>query len=300
MNADAVNAIAELAQKAADPIVNTPEHSTYLVRQPNGALESRVIFKKPAALVLGDLTSLLRVAQAREAKAILVHPQRVTVIQHNGFTDGEVAEIVEAEDLVSAPEGDEHPEPLMLDAPLLLSPLPVDALLSDSSTYSVSHTLDLTKHPAFELLERWSKTVDLGQKDLIRTLRTVLADFVAPEDVQKFRTVSYSKSTEGNRDVRSGAESFGRRIVEEAKVANGQDVPESFAVQVPVYDLAEVAEFLQTVTVIVEVSPNDGNPIFTLTARHNDLKRAQDAALREIEARCEAEFPLVLRGTTAR
>lgn len=144
-----------------------------------------------------------------------------------------------------------------------------------------THDLPLNRHPVFGRLERLARTETFDQRGLIRLLRAEFNGHVSDSVIEQFRQLRLTSSDDGVSVVAKGREGVDRSIQRKVQDERGGEIPDEIEVTVPVFDLDEVRNELYSVTVLVDVI-NDGNPVFELTAVHNDLRQAEQEAVDQI------------------
>lgn len=144
-------------------------------------------------------------------------------------------------------------------------------------------TLPLANHPAFTELEALQRSRDFTQSQLVNFLRAKLNGHVKEETIQHFRHLKLVGDSQGTQVKAQGHESVGKSIQQKVLTEIGGVIPDEITVQVPVYDLDEVRDELYSVTVLVDVEPDeDGRAVFTLTTVQNTLRKAEFDALEHI------------------
>jgi hypothetical protein len=258
---------------------------TYIINI-NGEDEIVELATRATKTKVGDLHSLLDLALGSHARAILVSETEIRLVMNDLSGLGALA---------YDEDGPDNATP----AELLTRGGRVDALTGAAGVAQRwGHVLPLNHHPAFLEVGALRKSRDFTHKQLIRALRTTLADFVDSSTLNNLRALDLSVSETGTSVVRNGDAGMGRAVVQQVRQQNGQGtVPDEITLSVPVYDMTGVRADRYPVRIIVEVDPAGGTPVFTLTAVHNDIVAAQDAALDKIINDCAKVFPLVLRGT---
>lgn len=158
-----------------------------------------------------------------------------------------------------------------------------------------SSVLHLPIHPAFALLQRWRSLTPIGQKELVRLLRTELRDHVGPTVIQTFASLKFSNSSEVSSQVRPTSTALDSHIRRQVAQDNGQDAPETILLRVPVYDIPGARNAEYEVTVYVEYDHEAGK--FLLLTVHGDLRAAQEEAvnalLLDLKAHAGDRYPVV-------
>ncbi|AWT34561.1 hypothetical protein DM785_02590 [Deinococcus actinosclerus] len=286
----------KLVEDASAKKVQKLEQHTYLVNV-NGVDEIIEMPTAPAQTTLGDLSSLLIVARGSHARAILVSGTQVALIMND---DNEVIQD-EGDNKAGTPLHEVVGEPAPQPDGEALDRVSVDAFTGWQVMDRWTHTLPLTLHPAFEMVAAMRKPQEYGHRALIRLLRTTLAGFIDDSTLNILRALQIDGASKGTSVVSNGDSGLGRSVTQAVRTQNGQgSLPDEITLNVPVYDLRELRDQRHAIKVVLEVDPNDGDPRFTLTAVHNDVVAAQEAALNSIVEDCERSFPLVLRGALAR
>ncbi len=157
-----------------------------------------------------------------------------------------------------------------------------DAALVQSSTHNHRWyaTLALPTHPAFAQMQKWKSLTNISQKDLVRLLRTELSEYVDPTVIAKFATLKFTSNSEGTSSVRPASAALDTCIVRQVQVDAGGDVPETIKFHVPVYDIPEARGDQYLITVYVEYDHDQQK--FQLLAVHNEVRAAQEEAIKEI------------------
>lgn len=270
--------------------------STYLLNV-NGEDIIQDLPTPPAQTTLGSLASLLLLSRGSHARAVLVAPAQVTLVMNDDHERLDVIQIAVDDGEKGMPLesviGEDAPEQV---AGEILDGLSVDHFTGYDTVDRWAHTLPLTTHPAFDVVAGLRKSQTFRHRDLIMLLRTTLAGFIDSETLNTLRAIQIEGSSNGVSRIGNGDAGLGRTVTQAARTNNGQStIPDEITLTIPVYDLQELREERHAVRVVLEVDPNDGTPLFTLTAVHNDVIAAQEAALQGVVDTCEAHFPLVLR-----
>ncbi len=323
-----VQQIADLAVRAARPTLEKLRGNIYAERDDHGRVQLRRLPQLPARVTLLDLASLLILSESADARAVLVGRTGITLASAS-FPEEEGKPLVNAvtRPLLGARPGGiivgefvtEH-VPVTLGEDGAVDSVgtdtqneanwqagfqvieDVDAFVGKEAADRWEHHLPLVKHPAFVEVEKMVATRDIGQAALVRLFRTTLAGFVDTATVNTFRTLDLKASEDGRSTINNGDSGLDRSLVRQVRTANGEQVPDEITLSVPVYDLAEEREERASVRVVVEATPgkDGGAPTFALTALHNDVVAAEEAAQRRLIHLCEEKFPLVLRGDLTR
>lgn len=176
--------------------------------------------------------------------------------------------------------------------------------LAENGHIRWTFTLPLPVHPVFALLEKMRDSYTAKQKPVVRLLRTQLAGYVPDSIIENLRLVKTSSSSQSEALTTQGNKHVDLSIRRAATLRDGNTIPEFFTWDVPVFDLPELVGILQPVTVLLDVEPAEraDDTEFTLTPRHDDLRRARQRVLDELvkQIRTHQGMPqvvTVLRGT---
>lgn len=154
------------------------------------------------------------------------------------------------------------------------------------------HIMRLERHPSFKRLERLLSTEALTQRELIRLLRAEFNGHVEDPVVEQFRKLRLSTTGKGESVVAKGREAVDRSITNEVTAAAGQQIPDEITVTLPVHDLDESRDKLQSVRILVEARQDDnGQATFELTTVLNDLRAAERAALDHLVELLKGKLP---------
>lgn len=157
----------------------------------------------------------------------------------------------------------------------------VTATVEDDARWK--HTLHLEQHPVFESLVSLTRTQVFNQKQLIRFLRAELNGHVDETVIEVFRNLKLQSRSDGHSVVAKGREGVDRSIQREVRAATGTDVPDEITVHVPVYDLDELREETQPVTLLLDVTQDEaGQAVFEVTTVLNTLREAEFLTLEVI------------------
>jgi hypothetical protein len=150
--------------------------------------------------------------------------------------------------------------------------------------------LELPPSPQLELLEDWDEKTAITQEDLIRTLFHDLAGCVDPSILLAYRTLNFQvlKNTRANRQASS--QSFDNDIV--AKV-EGDDKPQFFDVNFPLFDHCDFRDQIFVIRVTVEIDVLQSR--LYVQVEPTGLTRAYEQAIEIVRTRLNSEFP---EGTT--
>ncbi len=158
--------------------------------------------------------------------------------------------------------------------------------------------LPLPLHPAFKRVLTFKNVVNLTQKELVRLLRTELVDYVDHTVIVAFQELKITRNSEAVSTQRPTSAALDSHIHQAVQTRSGTAVPEMLTLSLPVYDLPETRKDRYRVNVYVEFDHD--LQAFQLIAVHNELREAQEEAIRKImaaidnDARIEAP---VLYGT---
>jgi hypothetical protein len=168
----------------------------------------------------------------------------------------------------------------------------VASVFDDDLNEYRKHEIRLNRHPAFTRLQQLAKTQAFDQKSLIRLLRAEFNGHVDERVIERFRTLKLKTDGEGSSVVAQGRAAVDKRIQQQISDERGEQIPTEIEVTVPVYDLDEVRNELHSVTVLVDVAPDEaGRPVFELTAVVNGLLAAERTALDRIVANLKSRLP---------
>lgn len=108
----------------------------------------------------------------------------------------------------------------------------VEAFLDREDRRSVA-TVELLESERFRIVTALESGRSMTPKEAVRFLRLELPDTGTAGVVQALSRIDFTRSSSGRSDVAHGKESLGRAV--EASVQQAADVPERFAVRVPVW-----------------------------------------------------------------
>lgn len=156
-------------------------------------------------------------------------------------------------------------------------------------------TLPLPFHPAFQTLLNWRKLTPIGQKELVRLLRTELRDHVAPTVIAQFASLKFTNNSEVTSQIRPTSSALNSNIRQQVAQENGQDAPETIELHVPVYDIPKARDDQYSVMVYVEYDYE--KQVFLLLTVHGDLRAAQEQAVAELmedlTLHADSRYPVV-------
>lgn len=143
-------------------------------------------------------------------------------------------------------------------------------------------SLALPQHPAYALLSGFRAGRAYTQRELVRVLRTELAEYVDPTVISQFSALKFGSTDDSVATVRPAAQGLDRNIQRRVQAENGGEMPEQILFRVPVYDIPEARDDAYPVKVYVEFDHEAGR--FVLVTVHNDLRAAQEAAVQKVMA----------------
>lgn len=154
------------------------------------------------------------------------------------------------------------------------------------------HEMVLEKHPAFTAVAELTRTRSFTQKELVRFLRAELNGHVDDSVIEQFRALKLATDGATESVVAKGREAIDRRLQQQLRQATGTDIPDEITVTIPVHDLDEAREQVQSVTILVDATTNDdGTVLLELTTVLNSLRAAERAALESVVANLRAALP---------
>lgn len=173
---------------------------------------------------------------------------------------------------------------------ILLSSNKVIAI-EESATERRTYTLELPQHPVWKLLNHHLETRTYSQRDLLRMLRSKLADLVPPVVLAAVQTIKVKTEGGSSSDLTNGKNHVSRELLQQVQAQNGTALPESVTITAPVYDLPETLEVKPAVKLLLETEVDEAVR-FSLTTVHNDVTTAQEIALEGITAILGQDFPV--------
>ena len=185
----------------------------------------------------------------------------------------------DTESLANAISNDLQARPGAPSAAVYYGPNRITAVL-DEGTTRWQHRMALARHPVFAALTQHLTTRSYRQRDLIRFLRATLNGHVPESVIEQFRMLKVATDGESNAVVAKGREAVDKRIQQQIRQQAGADIPDELAVTVPVYDLDELRDDVQHVTILVDTTTDDdGQVVFELTTVLNTIRDAERASL---------------------
>lgn len=134
-------------------------------------------------------------------------------------------------------------------------------------------TLPLAHSEQFDELHKIRQGGNFDQKALVRWLRHTMHGAGVEGIIPVFRKVEFERGARGGGTIKHGDESYGRSI--EEKIVSAADVPESFAVEIPVFDIADlVRPYRIELTVEIDMQ----NERFVITPLPDQITRAVQQA----------------------
>lgn len=146
-------------------------------------------------------------------------------------------------------------------------------------------TLALTHSHAWLALGGWNGQTR-KQKDAVRLLRGPLADTFDEVHLRVFKSLDFSRRSDGSRNVSHVGESLGKSIETKAQASQGA-IPERIAFQVPCFDFAESP----SVTIIMAVEVDPEAETIALFAVGDSFAQGVRAALQSIAAKLDEQLP---------
>lgn len=145
----------------------------------------------------------------------------------------------------------------------------------------------LPQHPSFVLASRFKVSVPLTQKELVRLLRTELSSAVSITTIDTFASLRFTSNSDTQAVTRPMSAGLDRSIQQAVQARDGQNAPETIELSVPVFDIPETRSDRYPVKVFVDYDHEKS--VFLLVANHDDLRTAQESAVRKVITDLEAD-----------
>lgn len=148
-----------------------------------------------------------------------------------------------------------------------------------------SLSLELTHSNAWQNLASWNGQTR-KQKEAVRILRGPLADTFDEAHLRVFKSLDFSRRSDGSRNVSHVGESLGRSIETKAQTSQGA-IPERMVFNLPCFDFAESP----TVTIVMAVEVDPEAETIALLAVGDSFRQALRSALQNIRDTLDEKLP---------
>ena len=168
-----------------------------------------------------------------------------------------------------------------------IAPAAVVAILDDD-TRRDRVTLHLNETALFTFLKTLPKSQGFDQPQMIRLLRTTLANSVGKQEIlAAVRKVKFRQLASGETSIQHGNESMGQQI--ENEVTGAADIPDTLVVDTPIYNNLGERDYSFPVPLDVEIVPTERK--FVMRPIGDALEIAAQAGQLSIAERIRAAIP---------